>query len=203
MGWNREASRRRADRDGAGPPPRAARTPDAAGDGDVPGGFWPAVEREIDRCRRYRHPLSLVRVAGHGSAGLDPIAPRSRREGRTGLRRRDRRTDLAVELRATLRSGDTAWRHGAAVYVLAPETDAVAAEALVARIRPVAVRLLGAPADIRLAAFPEHGVTAHGLRRALEAREPRFAARPSAGRAATWVAFPRLADAPELRESAD
>ena len=207
MGWNRNGSRRRGDRAEPAPLGVGDASDLNAGTG-VSGNPWYALSREIDRCRRYRHPLTLVRVAGIGSAHTHDIetAP-SRRDGRSGILRRDRRTDLAAELRAVLRSGDEAWRHGGAVFVLAPETDGVDAEGMVARLRPVAVRVLGTPVDIRVAAFPEDGITGHALRRALEAREPRFAAtQVSVRRAAGWAALPRLADAagaPELPERAD
>jgi len=212
MAWNRNGSRRRED--------RAERTPSRADDvtdlvvgTPAPGNPWFALSREIDRCRRYRHPLSLVRVAGIGSPGLAVGSPGldavvtapPRREGRPGIRRHHRRPDLAAALRGVLRSGDEAWRHGAAVFVLAPETDGAAAEGMVARIRPVAVHVLGTPVDVRVAVFPEDGITAPALRRALEAREARFAAtRASVRHAAGWVALPRFAEAtPELREHAD
>jgi hypothetical protein len=206
MGWKGNSSRRRSDHPEPAPPIGADDGFDLAVETPLPGGHWYALSREIDRCRRYCHPLSLLRVSPAGPPQPDPAPAGHRREGRPGIRRRDRRADLAAELRLVLRSGDEAWRHGAAVFVLAPETDAVAAQGMVARIRPIAVRVLGTPVDVRVAAFPEDGITGHALRRAIEAREPRFATPRAGARRPGWPALPRLADtgpAPDLPEGAD
>jgi hypothetical protein len=136
---------------------------------------WYALHREIDRSRRYRHPVTLIRVEPSVSSGQRSLAARSRREGRP-VRRRDPLRAFVAELRGSLRSGDSAWCDGPAVVVLVPETDAAGAEAMVARIRGLAAAAFGTEAEVRLAAFPEHGLTSHALRAAVTRKEPRFAA---------------------------
>jgi hypothetical protein len=155
--------------------PAAATRP--AGPGDTPAREdpWTALGRELDRSRRYGHPLTLVRIAPGEPSGHRSLAARARREGRPG-RRRDPLAAAVAELRATVRSGDLAWADDGAVFLLLPETDARATELMMDRIR-VTVPAVGPEADVRVASFPEHGLTAHGLRAAVTAREPRF--RPS------------------------
>jgi hypothetical protein len=164
---------------------------------------WLVLNREIDRCRRYRHPLALVRVTVGEPGGTTSLAARPRREGRPYRRRVDPTAALAAALRRSARSGDVTWIDGPAVFVLAPETDAPGAEAMAARVRAIAADVLGATVDLRIAAFPEDGLTGHALRAALTARQRRF--RHPAGReqpapdrapARAWAGSPRLADGP-------
>ena len=171
---------------------------------------WLALSREIDRCRRYRHPLALVRVAvDAASAPGSLITARPRRDGRASRRREDPMARLAAALRDTLRSGDVTWVHGASAYVLAPETDAGAAEAMGRRLSAVAANAVGAAVELRIAAFPEDGLTGHALRATLTARERRFSPVERERRAATggaWSVLSRVTDgslAPELPERAD
>jgi hypothetical protein len=118
-------------------------------------------------------------------------------------------TRLAAALGGTLRSGDVAWVHGASAYVLAPETDAVGAEAMGRRVRAIAAEVLGASVELRIAAFPEDGLTGHALRETLTARARRFVPAERERRAATdgaWSVMSRVTDgslAPELPERAD
>jgi hypothetical protein len=123
--------------------------------------------REIERSRRYRHAFTLIRVA----PGTEARAPRSRRVGRP-RRRRHLLDELADELRACLRTGDVAWSEGSALYVLLPETDVTGADAVVERVRRAA-----GDADVRVASFPEQGLTDHALRAAV-ARRPLPAGAP-------------------------
>jgi hypothetical protein len=118
------------------------------------------VCREIERSRRYRHAFTLIRVA-----------PESRRVGRPGRRRHDPIDELAAALRACVRSGDVAWSEGCALYVLLPETDASGADAVVERFRRAA-RAVACDADVRVASFPEQGLTDHALRAAVTRRSP-------------------------------
>ena len=144
---------------------------------------WDALSREIDRSRRYRHALTLVRVTPDESSGHRSLAARLRREGRPGeaVRR------LETELLATLRSGDCAWSDGSAVFLLLPETDATGAGAMLARVRATATAF-AAGADYALASFPEHGVTSRALRAAVTRRF-----RPDAsGAPREWRVLPEL-----------
>jgi hypothetical protein len=136
---------------------------------------WLVLNREIDRCRRYRHPLALVRVAATaGPSDATSLAARARREGQPSRRRAVPPAEVVATLLGSLRSGDAAWHHHRDVFVLAPETDAAGAEAMGTRVREIAEALLGGPVDLRIASFPEHGLTGHALRARLAAREPRL-----------------------------
>jgi hypothetical protein len=145
------------------------------------------LSREIERSRRYRHAFTLLRVAPEKAPVPHIRAPRSHRVDRPARRRRDPLDELAVELRGCLRTGDVAWSEGAALFVLLPETDANGADAVVDRFRRVA-RDVAREADVRVASFPEHGVTRHALRAAVAQRPPRSAAfEPDAQRASSDV----------------
>ena len=120
---------------------------------------------EIERSRRYRHALTLIRVAPGRSA------PSPAPWLRPGHRRRDPLDELAASLRRCLRSGDVAWSDGSALFVLLPETDTTGARAMLARFRRTTPSAAGEP-DVRIASFPEHGLTHHALRAAV-ARQPR------------------------------
>jgi len=133
---------------------------------------WNAVTRELDRSRRYRHPLTVVRISPGEPSGHRSLAARTRREGRPG-RRADPLATAVAAVRRAVRSGDCAWTDEGAVYVLLPETDARGAEVMVGRVR-AAFPAMAAEADVRIASFPEHALTARGLRAAVTGREPRF-----------------------------
>jgi hypothetical protein len=128
-----------------------------------------ALRREIERSRRYRHAFTLIRVAPEKAHATDVRVPRSRRVGRPGRRRYDPLEELAAELRACLRTGDVAWSEGSALYVLLPETDVTGADAVVERVRRAA-RAVARDADLRVASFPEQGLTDHALRAAVTRR---------------------------------
>jgi hypothetical protein len=128
--------------------------------------------RELDRSRRYCHPLTLVRIAPGEASGHRSLAARARLEGRPG-RPSDPRAAAAAAVRRTVRCGDCAWPEDGAVFVLLPETDTQGAEAMIARIRAT-VPPMAPASDVRIASFPEHVVTARGMRAAVTGREPRF-----------------------------
>jgi hypothetical protein len=134
----------------------------------APNDLSDALCREIERSRRYRHAFTLIRVAPEKAHATDVRMPRSRRVGRPGHRRHAPLEQLAAELRACLRTGDVAWAEGAALYVLLPETEVTAADAVVERVR----RAAGAArdADVRVASFPAQGLTDHALRAAVTRR---------------------------------
>jgi hypothetical protein len=122
---------------------------------------------EIERSRRYRHALTLIRVAPGPASPARLVRSRSQRVGRPGHRRREPLDELASKLRACLRTGDVAWSDGSALFVLLPETDAAGARAMLARLRGTARAVVGEP-DVRIASFPEHGLTHHALREAVD-----------------------------------
>ena len=135
----------------------------------VPHDFSDPLGREIERSRRYRHAFTLIRVAPEKAHATDVRVPRSRRVGRPGRRRHDALDELAAALRACVRTGDVAWSEGSALYVLLPETDVTGADAVVERFRRAA-RAVASDADVRVASFPEQGLTDHALRAAVTRR---------------------------------
>ena len=135
----------------------------------APHDFSDPLSREIERSRRYRHAFTLIRVAPAKAPPNHIQVPRSPRVGRPVRRRRDPLDELAAELRACLRTGDVAWSEGSALYVLLPETDGTGADAVVERFRRAA-RAVAGDADVRVASFPEQGLTDHALRAAVTRR---------------------------------
>jgi hypothetical protein len=135
----------------------------------APRDFSDPLSREIERSRRYRHAFTLIRVAPEKASATPVWAPRSHRVGRPGRRRHDPLDALAAELRACLRTGDVAWSEGSALYVLLPETDVTGADAVVERFRRAA-RAVAGGVDVRVASFPEQGLTDHALRAAVTRR---------------------------------
>ncbi len=155
---------------------------------------WDTLRREIDRSRRYRHPVTLIRA--QPSAAASP-APRPRREARV-RRGADPTLELVEAVRRMLRSGDAAWSERGEIFVVLAETDGLAAGALVARLRSCAVGAL-ADADIHMASFPEDGLTIGALRAAIARRRATAAA---AERATTPGPSMALLSAPATSMSA-
>lgn len=132
---------------------------------------WDTLRREIDRSRRYRHPVTLVRVLVEL-----PAAPAPRpRAGARSRRAADPILEIVESLRRTLRSGDATWSERGEVFLVLAETDGPAAGALVSRVRACANGAL-ADADIHLASFPEDGLTIGALRAAIARRRAAAAA---------------------------
>jgi hypothetical protein len=146
--------------------------------------FSDPLRREIERSRRYRHAFTLIRVAPENASATHVRMPRSRRVARPGRRRHDPLDELAAELRACLRTGDVAWSEGSALYVLLPETDTTGADVVVERFRRAA-RAVAGDADVRVASFPEQGLTDHALRAAVTRRPLRTDASRRDGAAST------------------
>jgi hypothetical protein len=144
------------------------------------------LSREIERSRRYRHAFTLIRVAPEKASATDALAARSRRVGRPRRRTHDVLDELAAELRACLRTGDVAWSEGSALYVLLPETDVTGADAVVERFRRAA-RAVACDAEVRVASFPEQGLTDHALRAAVTRRPLRAGAFTRNGAASSNV----------------
>ena len=107
---------------------------------------WAEFRRELRRSRRSTRPMTLLRTLARlgpdAAPGEDPDA-RSRR------------------LHEHLRLVDRTWVDDGAVYVLLPETSRAAADALVARLHTAAPELL--PGDVRMATFPDDGLTSGAL----------------------------------------
>ncbi len=106
--------------------------------------------REMDRSRRHERPFAIARVRPpHSSAGTN--IPATLRQGRW-------------------RSTDRTWRQGRDVYVLLPETNVGAAGVAIDRALTIGV---AEGVDVRIAAFPESGITVGSLFEVLGAAAPR------------------------------
>lgn len=123
--------------------PLLTRTRSGRSDAEAVNG-WRNVAIELARSRRHRRSLAVMRIVG---AGTDP----SSRAKVTELRRR-------------LRVVDQLWAQGNDLYVLLPEANASTAGALEVRLR---AELLGMIGHVRLAVFPDYGITVGSLRRRL------------------------------------
>jgi hypothetical protein len=127
---------------------------------------WVAARREMERSRRYGHPLALVRVvatsaAAGGDAGSRPgRLSRADRAGRAG---RDAAARLVGALRGTLRDIDTVWSDRRGVFMLLPESDVEAGRGLAQRLRAGDQPLLSQEDDVRIGAFPSDGLTLDAL----------------------------------------
>jgi hypothetical protein len=103
---------------------------------------WHAFEHELSRARRYERPIALIR---------GPLP--SPTEASAQL-------DVMADINKSLRTVDTAWIDGGALWMLATEADRSMAEQLVDRI--VATTWLERE-DVRIASFPDDALTAGGL----------------------------------------
>jgi hypothetical protein len=130
-------------------------------------GSFEELERELDRSRRYGHPLFLARISCGGDGAAVP----------------DRAQDTASALSSILRSVDRAWTEGRDVYVLLPECDRAKGLAVLARIRDPLSQLLSAEEQdsISFAVWPDDCLTGGALFYALNRRDGPF---ESAGRRA-------------------
>ena len=150
-------------REAAVAPQLSGRLPVSDEQGRLPGTMedaWMLARRELERSRRYGHPLALVRIVPlqpmrtRLEAGVDVDAPSSRRA------RADRAAaDLVSGLRETLREIDAVWTDRRGVFMLLPESDAASGHALVRRLRSGERPLLTGEDDVRVGAFPADGLT--------------------------------------------
>jgi hypothetical protein len=132
---------------------------------------WAVARREMERSRRYGHPLALVRVVAAPAPrgqGEDhgPPAPRTRRRLRTdrvARAGRDAGAQLVAALRGTLRDIDSVWSDRRGVFMLLPESDVEAGRGLAQRLRAGDEPLLGREDDVRIGAFPSDGLTLDAL----------------------------------------
>ena len=107
---------------------------------------WAEFRRELRRSRRSTRPMTLLRT-------LTPLGPDAVPEADADARSR--------RLHQHLRLVDRTWVDDGAVYILLPETSRAAADALVSRLHTVAPELL--PGDVRMATFPDDGLTSGAL----------------------------------------
>jgi hypothetical protein len=113
---------------------------------------WHAFEHELSRARRYERSLALIR---------GPLPSPS--EATAQL-------DVMADINKSLRTVDTAWIDGGALWILATEADRAVAEQLVDRI--VGTTWMDRD-DVRIASFPTDALTAGGLISFLQTDEPR------------------------------
>lgn len=109
---------------------------------------WTEFRRELRRSRRGGQPLTMLRLVGDELPGDGP-------DGLSDLGTRARRLGLHLRL------VDRVWVDETSVFVLLPDTSRAAADALIARIRAASPGQL--PAHIRIATFPENGLTSGAL----------------------------------------
>jgi hypothetical protein len=103
---------------------------------------WHAFEQELARARRYERPLALIR-APLPEAGMTP------------------EPDVMTNINRSLRTVDTAWVDGKALWILATEADRQVASEVIERVIGVAP---GIDRDaIRVASFPADALTAGAL----------------------------------------
>jgi hypothetical protein len=108
---------------------------------------WAEFRRELRRSRRSGRPMTLLRtrsaVTPEAAQDVDDLDLRSR------------------GLHDHLRLVDRTWVDDGSVYILLPETSRAAADSLVSRLVTIAPELL--PGEVRLATFPDDGLTSGAL----------------------------------------
>lgn len=107
---------------------------------------WTEFRRELRRARRHRRALTLVRIPHRGS---DAAAAS-----------RDLR-DLTDRIGAGLRLIDRAWVDNGNIYVMLPESSRADASVAVERLMTLDPNL--SPDDVRVASFPDDGLTSGAL----------------------------------------
>lgn len=108
---------------------------------EQPGG-WERFGIELERSRRHGRPLSLLRATPPRMSGWEPD------------------TDFD-ELVASVRAVDAAWIDGRHVLILMPETERAATATAIARLSARLPELR--EAELRLAVYPEDGITSGAL----------------------------------------
>ena len=109
---------------------------------------WDSFRNELDRSRRFERPFVLMRIPANDARGASAAVPAAR--GTLGT------------LPLVIRGIDQAWTMEGSIYVVLPESNRAAAQALIARLRstmPEAAEL----DDIHIAEFPEDGLTTGAL----------------------------------------
>jgi hypothetical protein len=108
---------------------------------------WERFGLELERSRRHARPLALLRLTrrrGEGSAAID-----------------------LDEVEAQVRAVDVAWSDRRHVYILLPETDRPALSRAIARLAASLPEI--AEAELRLAIYPDDGITSGALISRLDA----------------------------------
>lgn len=106
---------------------------------------WTEFRRELRRARRHRRALTLVRIPHRDS---DAAASRDLR-------------DLTDRIGAGLRLIDRAWVDNGNIYVMLPESSRAAASVAVERLMTLDSNL--SADDVRVASFPDDGLTSGAL----------------------------------------
>jgi hypothetical protein len=133
---------------------------------DAPEHAWTVARREMERSRRYGHPLALVRVVAAPGARREvhgPRAGRRLRAERAARAGRDAAAQLVAALQGTLRDIDTVWSDRRGVFMLLPESDVEAGRGLAQRLRAGDQPILSPEDDVRIGAFPSDGLTLDAL----------------------------------------
>jgi hypothetical protein len=132
----------------------------------APEDVWATARREMERSRRYGHPLALVRVVAASRPRREGQGPRERRRlraDRAAHAARDAGAELAEALRGTVRDLDTVWSDRRGVFMLLPESDVEAGRGLAQRLRAGENPVLSPEDDVRIGAFPSDGLTLDAL----------------------------------------
>src|SRR5512132_126097 len=131
LGWKRM---QRPAREAAVAPQLSGRLPVSDEERWLPGtteDAWMLARRELERSRRYGHPLALVRIVPLQpmrtslEGGADAHSSRRARPDRLAGRAA---ADLVSALRETLREIDAVWSDRRGVFMLLPESDAPAGQ---------------------------------------------------------------------------
>lgn len=107
---------------------------------------WAEFRRELRRSRRSVRPMTIVRLPGPADPAVAEVAD---------LHGRARR------LHTHLRLVDRTWVDEGSIYVLLPESTRVAADTLLDRLRRLTPDLV--EDDVRIATFPDDGLTSGAL----------------------------------------
>jgi hypothetical protein len=165
---------------------------------------WDVLRRELDRARRYARPLALIQIAPHAAAAAAPPEDLDYRRRTRRFRRHGRSEgDSVTYLRALVRTGDEVWRVHDRIFVMLPEADFECATNMVERLKSRAPHIVGG-SDLRIAAFPEDGVTAGALLATLargSAGRTRFTPDTARPKGPREVSTPRTTDEAWLRRS--
>jgi hypothetical protein len=107
---------------------------------------WAEFRRELRRSRRGVRPMTIVRLPGPADPAAAEVAD---------LHGRARR------LHRHLRLVDRTWVDEGSIYILLPESNRVAADTLLGRLRRLTPDLIDD--DVRVAVFPDDGLTSGAL----------------------------------------